>query len=659
MLNSYYSSPIEDFLEKSTEEIIGIITIENQFDATFNQNCAWKEEIEILKKSLAGLSGHIFFEFSIPRMGKRVDTILIIRDLVFVIEFKVGQNKFLHYDIEQVWDYALDLKNFHKPSHKTFVVPILIATEAEYTYPIITTNNHNDNLAYPVKTNSKGIRDVIQRSIEFFHESQIHILGEDYLAGAYHPTPTIIEAAISLYNNHTVKEITRGDAGAINLTKTTKSISDVIQYSKSSKKKSICFVTGVPGAGKTLVGLNIATMHMEKEDGHSSVYLSGNGPLVAILQEALTRDKVKREREKGVKISLSEARQPVKLFVQNIHHYRDEYVRNKDAPYDHVAIFDEAQRAWNKEMTVKFMKNKKGHSDFEYSEPEFLISCLNRHLDWAVIVCLVGGGQEINTGEAGISEWLKAIRSMYMDWDVYVSPNLKDSEYSAVETIKTLEKTCNVTYNEDLHLSVSMRSFRSENLSQFVKSLLDINYSKAKELYSLLKANYPIVLTRDLNKAKQWLKSKARGSERYGIVVSSQAERLKPLAIDVKSPIDPVHWFLDEKDDVRSSFFLEAVATEFDVQGLELDWACITWDGDLRFSPEGWKSFSFKGNKWQNINKEERKQYQINAYRVLLTRARQGMVIVVPEGNSEDHTRKPEYYDDTYNYLISLGILEI
>lgn len=246
-----------------------------------------------------------------------------------------------------------------------------------------------------------------------------------------------------------------------------------------------------------------------------------------------------------------------------------------------------------------------------------------------------------------------------MDWDVYVSPNLKDSEYSAVETIKTLEKTCNVTYNEDLHLSVSMRSFRSENLSQFVKSLLDINYSKAKELYSLLKANYPIVLTRDLNKAKQWLKYKARGSERYGIVVSSQAERLKPLAIDVKSPIDPVHWFLDEKDDVRSSFFLEAVATEFDVQGLELDWACITWDGDLRFSPEGWKSFSFKGNKWQNINKEERKQYQINAYRVLLTRARQGMVIVVPEGNSEDHTRKPEYYDDTYNYLISLGILEI
>ena len=320
MLNSYYSSSIEEFLGRSSEEIIGKITIENRFDSTFYQNLAWKEEIEILKKSLERLSGHIFFEFSIPRMGKRVDVILIIKDLVFVLEFKVGQNKFLHYDIEQVWDYALDLKNFHKPSHKTFVVPVLIATEADCTYPIITTNYHNDNLAYPVKTNRNGIRDVIQRSLEFFHESNIHILGEDYAAGAYHPTPTIIEAAISLYNNHTVKEITRGDAGAINLTSTTNSIANIIEESKFYKKKSICFVTGVPGAGKTLVGLNIATMHMEKEGGHSSVYLSGNGPLVAILQEALTRDKVKREREKGVKITLSEARQPVKSFIQNIHH---------------------------------------------------------------------------------------------------------------------------------------------------------------------------------------------------------------------------------------------------------------------------------------------------------------------------------------------------
>lgn len=485
------------------------------------------------------------------------------------------------------------------------------------------------------------------------------MLGEDYAKGEYYPTPTIIEAAISLYNNHTVKEITRGDAGAKNLTKTTAAISQIIEQSKLLKRKSICFVTGVPGAGKTLVGLNIATMHMDKEDGHSSVYLSGNGPLVAILQEALARDKISREKSLGRRITKIDAKQAVKTFIQNIHHYRDAYVVNQNAPYDHVAIFDEAQRAWNKEQTVKFMKTKKGKADFKYSEPEFLISCLDRHPEWAVVICLVGGGQEINTGEAGISEWINAIKNMYQDWDVYVSPNLTDSEYNAQETIKSLEPIGTVHYNDDLHLAVSMRSFRSERLSQFVKHLLDLKIEEAQKLYLEIKEHYPIVITRDITKAKAWLIKMARGSERYGIVVSSQAERLKPLAIDVKSPVDPVHWFLDGKDDVRSSYFLEAVATEFDVQGLELDWACITWDGDLRYSNNGWQSYSFKGNKWQNINKDERKKYQLNAYRVLLTRARQGMVIVVPDGNPEDHTRQPKFYDTTYEYMRGLGLDEV
>lgn len=656
MLNYYYSSTIDEFLNKSTEEIIGTFTIANQFDSTLQQNWAWEEEIQILKRSLEGLKGHIFFEFSIPRMGKRVDTLLIINNVVFVIEFKVGETHYHNYNIEQVWDYALDLKNFHKPSHHALVVPVLVATEAKHEYEIINTSHHNDNLTYPIKTNKHGLRNTLIEAISFFQESRGKLLGDDYAKGAYYPTPTIIEAAISLYNNHTVKEITRGDAGAKNLTKTTAAISLIIEQSKLFKRKSICFVTGVPGAGKTLVGLNIATMHMDKEDGHSSVYLSGNGPLVAILQEALSRDKIAREKRLGKKITKIEAKQAVKTFIQNIHHYRDAYVVNPEAPYDHVAIFDEAQRAWNKEQTVKFMKNKKGKADFKYSEPEFLISCLDRHSEWAVVVCLVGGGQEINTGEAGISEWINAIKNMYQDWNVYISPNLTDSEYNACETINSIETTGNVHFNEDLHLAVSMRSFRSERLSQFVKYLLDINIEEAQKLYLEIKEHYPIVITRDINTAKAWLKKMARGSERYGIVVSSQAERLKPLAIDVKSPVDPVHWFLDGKDDVRSAYFLEAVATEFDVQGLELDWACITWDGDLRFSNNGWQSYSFKGNKWQHIIKEERKHYQLNAYRVLLTRARQGMVIVVPEGNSEDFTRQPEFYDTTFEYLKEIGI---
>jgi hypothetical protein len=405
-----------------------------------------------------------------------------------------------------------------------------------------------------------------------------------------------------------------------------------------------------------LVGLKVATTHLDEESGSASVYLSGNGPLVSILQEVLARDKIRNEKTKGRKLTKGKAKSSVKTFIQNIHHYRDAYLVDQNPPYDHVAIFDEAQRAWHKEQTVKFMKQKKGQHDFDYSEPEFLISCLDRHQDWAVIVCLVGGGQEINTGEAGISEWLNAIKNRFSCWEVFISPNLTDSEYAASDVISELQEVTNVTLESDLHLGVSMRSFRAENLSLFIKNLLDLNQEEAIETYSKISEKYPIVLTRDLQKAKEWLRQKARGSERYGLIVSSQAQRLKPFAIDVKSPMNPVHWFLNDKEDVRSSFYLEDVATEFHVQGLELEWACITWDGDLRYSKEGWKTFSFVGSKWQNIHKEERKKYLINAYRVLLTRARQGMVIVIPEGNPEDHTRKSESYDPNFKYLKSLGI---
>ncbi len=655
MLNYYFKDSIKSFLEKSNEEIIGAITLSNQFDSILLQNKSWEQQILILKKALDGYDGVIFFEFSIPRMGKRIDSLVIIENVVFVIEFKVGEAKFLNYQIDQVWDYALDLKNFHKPSHEAVLAPILVSTEAKKSFLEISTTSHNDKLILPIRSKKDDLAEAIKGTLQFFRGNEI-ISGEDYAKGSYSPTPTIIEAAVSLYNNHSVDEITRNDAEAKNLKQTTSAISEVIDSAKTRHKKVICFVTGVPGAGKTLVGLKVATSHLDNEKGHSSVYLSGNAPLVAILQEALARDNVQREKSLGKKITKSSAKQAVKSFIQIIHHYRDAYLVNPEPPYDHVAIFDEAQRAWNKEQTVKFMTQKKNQPDFNHSEPEFLISCLDRHKDWAVVICLVGGGQEINTGEAGISEWLNAIHNQFSDWEVYISPNLTDSEYSAVDSIKLLQSKSIVKYNKDLHLAVSMRSFRAENLSLFVKNILDLDIGAAKKTLQNISQNYPIVLTRDLSKAKTWLKEKARGSERYGMVVSSQAQRLKPFAIDVKSPMNPVNWFLDGKDDVRSSYYLEDVATEFHVQGLELDWSCVVWDGDLRYSESEWKTFAFKGNKWQNIHRAERKKYLVNAYRVLLTRARQGMVIVVPEGDTNDHTRKSEYYDSTFAYLVSLGL---
>lgn len=653
MLNYYYSDKISDFLNKLPETIIGEISVNGRLGHINTELYAWEFQIKLLKEILNNQNGHLFFEFSIPRMGKRVDCLLIIKNIVFVIEFKVGEKEFINHSIEQVWDYALDLKNFHQPSHKLLLVPILVATHSKSSPIEIITSSHNDNLVNPLKTNANNLGKTISEVLNFF-ETEEYINSAEYISGSYSPTPTIIEAAISLYNNQNVEEITRNDADATNLKITTNYISETIDHAKNNNKKIICFVTGVPGAGKTLVGLKVATEHLDKEKGTNSVFLSGNKPLVDVLQEALSRDRIIQEKYNGNKITKKQAKESIKAFIQIIHHYRDEYLRDTKAPYDHVAIFDEAQRAWTKEQTVKFMQQKKGITNFQYSEPEFLISCLDRHEDWAVIVCLVGGGQEINTGEAGISEWLSAIKNKFSNWETRISPNLFDTEYTAQAAIEELRDNNKVVFNNNLHLAVSMRSFRAEYLSKLIKELLDID-KNAPNTWKQLQDKYPIVITRDISKAKKWLKEKARGSERYGIVVSSQAYRLKPLAIDVKAQINHINWFLDGKDDIRSSFFLEDVATEFQVQGLELDWACVTWDGDLRFSKDEWKTYSFVGSKWRNIHKAVRKKYLINAYRVLLTRARQGMIIVVPEGNNEDYTRQQEFYNTTFNYLRDIG----
>ncbi len=461
---------------------------------------------------------------------------------------------------------------------------------------------------------------------------------------------------MSLYNGHSVAEISRSDASAVNLTQTSNTISNIICAAKANSEKALCLVTGVPGAGKTLVGLNIATKHIDKSNELYSVFLSGNGPLVAILREALARDKVRREKEHGRKRTKADVLSEVKLFIQNVHHFRDECLIDSDRPpIEHVALFDEAQRAWDKKQTSAFMLRKKQVLNFDKSEPEFLISCLDRHRDWAVVVCLVGGGQEINTGEAGIREWIQSILRSFPNWHIYLSSRLTDSEYAAGHALGQLATRASVEFRDELHLAVSMRSFRAENVSLLVKQVLDLEPSQARQTLQHITDRYPIVVTRNLQAAKEWVRTQARGTERYGIVVSSEAQRLKPLAIDVRTPMDPIHWFLDGKTDVRSSYYLEDVATEFHVQGLELDWACVMWDGDFRYTHGGWEHWSFCGDHWNRIRKTERKLYLKNAYRVLLTRARQGMAIVVPEGDSGDPTRNPQFYNSTFQYLSDVG----
>jgi hypothetical protein len=654
MNRAYYNESITNFLGTSPEEIIGKITLENQFSLEQTQKDAWLTEIVILKKVLHTYQGSIYFEYTIPRMGQRIDVLIIIGAVIFILEFKIGEKDYQSYAIDQVWDYALDLKNFHETSHNKLIAPILIATNANSYDSVISITPQNDQLLIPIRSSTEALGPIIKSILYLFNDFEA-IDSTTWEGGRYSPTPTIIEAAMALYNNHSVLDISRSDASAINLSQTSEAVSEIIRLSKINSEKSICFVTGVPGAGKTLVGLNVATSHIDKNSEFYSVFLSGNGPLVAILQEALARDKVSRASKVGLKLKKGEARSEVKTFIQIVHHFRDESLRDEKPPIEHVALFDEAQRAWTLEQTSTFMRQKKGKPNFNQSEPEFLISCLDRHPDWAVVVCLVGGGQEINTGEAGIGEWIEALERSFPDWKIYISDKLTDSEYNAKEILERIKKRKNVEYLQSLHLAVSMRSFRAENVSLLIKQLLDLNFQEAQLTLKQINSNYPLVITRDLFKAKQWLKNKARGSERYGIVVSSQAQRLKPLAIDVRSQIDPIHWFLDNKDDVRSSYYLEDVATEFDVQGLELDWACVVWDGDFQYNSDGWIHKSFRGNKWQNINNSERKKYLKNAYRVLLTRARQGMVIVIPHGDLDDWTRPPHFYDPTFEFLKMIG----
>ena len=656
MQRAYYSNSIQEFLLNSENSILGQLTA-NHSNRTLEelQVTAWRKQIKILKDQLASFEGQIYFEFAIPRMGKRVDNIIIINNVIFIVEFKVSDGGYSKHAIEQTIDYTIDLKNFHEGSHHAKLVPILVVTEAKTSIFVednITIINHQD----VAKTNQYDLTQTLSR---FINEDTSAVDVLRWENSIYKPTPTIVEAAQALYKGHNVKEITRSDSGAINLSKTTDQLNRIIEESKHNEKKSICFVTGVPGAGKTLAGLNIAVQRMKADEDEHAVFLSGNGPLVEVLREALTRDAVDISKQTDDKLTKKQAAIKANAFIQNIHHFRDDNLKSVKAPTEKVVVFDEAQRAWTQAQASSFMKRKKGLENFNMSEPEFLIDVMNRHNEWCTIVCLIGGGQEINTGEAGLEEWINSLGKKFSNWDIYYSEQILDSDnYVKSQSAKNwlIE---NGHSESELHLAVSVRSFRSEKLSYFIHELLDLNDNAAKNIYAQIKTDYPIFITRDIDAAKKWLRDQAKGSERIGLISSSGAKRLRPLGIDVKNTISAPSWFLNGSRDIRSSYFLEEVATEFDIQGLEIDWACVAWGGNFHLKDGSWQYLNFKGTKWQIIGQEITKEYLKNTYRVLLTRARQGMIIYIPRGDTLDHTRPKEYYDGTWNYLKSVGIQEL
>lgn len=702
-----YFNSFSGFLNSSPSSVLGdlVAAVNGVVQNTAIE--AWEGEIRIMQsilKSWENEDAYIVFEYSIPRLGKRIDVVLLLRGIVFCIEFKVGKSEALQEDLEQVLDYALDLKNFHLYSSDKPIAPILVPTKYGRKTELLFSSPYDDGILNPSITGESGLAEILRKSVDSLGTTwKRDTWGYNWTISPYAPTPTIIEAARTLYENHSVEDITRHEADKVSTDATIEYLLHVIQESKTRGKKSICFVTGVPGAGKTLVGLDVAIKQSYKDgeidNENGAVYLSGNGPLVAVLTEALAIDNQKKCREKKMKKNLSDSRREVSEFLQIIHRYRDNMLAKIKNPVEngvleidpskavklahagygeveHVAIFDEAQRTWTHKRLADYLKrggtygNKLKVPNFPVSEASFLIWSLDQKDDWAVIICLVGGGQEINTGEAGITDWINALNQDYPHWSIYISSRLTEAEYAEGKVNQLLRNNTNVTYSDSLHLSVSLRSFRAETLSDFVHACLSFSPNAASLYNDITLKGYPVLLTRDINKARSWLRSKARGSQQMGILVTKVAARFKPQAVNVLAQGDEnaVHWFLEDKTDIRSSNYLEEAATEIQVQGLELDYACVLWDADMRYENGRWGYYKFNGKtKWNPENNEEQRKYMLNAYRVLLTRARQGIIICVPEGNSrlnsegfpEDATRLPEFYDGTYDYFKHIGIREL
>ena len=650
---AYYCNSIPGFIKDSSSSIVGQL-VRHSFEINKDQSDAWENQIGELQRRLEAcqMEGDIIFEYDIIRLGKRIDVILLIRHMVFSLEFKNGKDVFTAQDAQQAEDYAIDIKNFHKESEDLYVCPILIATDAKPYPKPQTTGCYPDKQIHLQRENIDTLVPKVSELSQLYGDDET-LNFEKWFNSPYYPTPTIIAAAVEAYSSHHLSDIAHSEAGQDDINQCENKINEVIKYAKTNRKKCVLFVTGVPGAGKTLVGLDVVAKNLDNKDDSLSVYISGNGPLVEVLREALTRS-VRAQKKLN-----RETQAAINALIQSSFGFKKDNASHQRPTAENILIFDEAQRVWNQEK----MARKHNNPDMAVSEPHLLFSIMDRHKDWAVMICLVGLGQDIYDGEVGINEWFRCGIEDFTDWELYYSPDIfsqvedKNIDMAMIQACPRCHAIC------ELHLRTSIRSFRADKQCQFVDSLLDNNPEKTREIYSLIAEKYPVYITRDYSKAKKWVREQVRGTQRCGVLACSSAQRLKPEGIYVPTDIDVKNWFLAPSDDLRSSNMLEIVASEFKVQGLEIDWAIVCWDADLRRNADGtdWDYYAFRGTKWTHRNRPELQRYLLNSYRVLLTRARQGMVLFVPKGvdPEEDSTRDNQYYDRIYDYLLSCGIKEL
>ncbi len=624
-------------------------------DLITSQITAWRSQIQDLKNALGATDLERFqpdnwgvaIEFVVPRKMGRIDAVLLIGGSIVVLEFKgesVDSNA-----ADQVEDYCLDLLHFHEGSHDKVIYPVVVGKTG--TEPRIRRSQAFGELRPTVFVDTRRLGAwLATMAQEHVDEPQISI--QDWNRGNYRPVPTIVEAAIGMFADMQVDDIAKAGCDPINLTATVETIRAIVIESARSKKKTICFVTGVPGAGKTLAGLRLVHDRQLREVTESdSVFLTGNLPLVKVLQAALSRDAARR-RKNQLRVC---SRDP-KTTINTVLGYKREHTRNKNAPHEKIVVFDEAQRAWDAARTAEYLADSSGEF-LDYSEPALMLAILDRQ-PWAALIALVGGGQEINRGEAGLSEWGRALTEKFGHWSVAAPPQALSGVHGAGAKLFEGEPPSGlqIAIYANLHLDTPTRQFRGKTIAGWTESLLR---GDACDCRRVLAENpkYPICLTRSLASAKSWLQAMAHGTERYGFIASSEAKRLRAEGLELPpARADGVeHWFLKEKGDVRSSFQLEVAASEFQIQGLELDWTCVCWGGDFLRAKSRWDLKRLRGTTWQNIGQEIARAYLVNSYRVLLTRARQGMLLFVPAGDDQDLTRPCRPLDETAQFLAECG----
>ncbi len=674
-MSAYFRSTVREFLEYGPSQILGELNIQTRDSLSTIRASAiisWERTIAVLKSALSQLiTGHptagewsVLLEYEIPRRARRIDAVLLVGGLVIVLELKTGESGDETSACRQVEHYALDLRDFHRETRDRIMVPIVVLSRGPvFAAPCRLAGD--DFVREVLVANDESIQDAVEYAIASYPVAaaaqQIDLRQWD--ESAYAPVPNIIEAAQMLYANQSVRELSHAHADVYNLTMTTDLLVEAVTKAQTEHCKIICFVTGVPGAGKTLAGLNAVHCPDLMRDGRpAGAFLSGNGPLVKVISAGLARDHHERSGDR-----MDESRRRIRTFIQSVHSFLKEYRPADKLSPERVIVFDEAQRAWDStKVRKKFLDRATAAERHELvgvsSEPTSMLSILDRWPEWAVLIALVGGGQEIYDGEAGLAEWGRALRQDFQHWRIWASPAaVKGGDSVAGNQLfpDGESPTFAIRTEEHLHLPVSVRSFRAEAVSAWVNAVIAGEAEGALKIASQVSA-FPIVMTRSLSRAREWLRSETRGLRRCGLLASSGALRLRAHGLEVSSGfrggLSLEDWFLAGPDDIRSSNILEVALTEFECQGLELDWIGLCWGDDFNWTERGWDCRRLNGSKWQRVQKPVTQQFIRNKYRVLLTRAREGMVIWVPLGDANDITREPDRLNSTADFLVRCGV---